>query len=95
MRNTQLGRVWIAGADGRVAREFVKLLDTRETELFLTDREARDVSDADGVNMFAEMNRPDVIINCAGITDVQLCETEPELAYRVNALGARNLAVAA
>ena len=95
MRNTQLGRVWIAGADGRVAREFVKLLDTRETELFLTDREDRDVSDADSVNMFAEMNRPDVIINCAGITDVQLCETEPELAYRVNALGARNLAVAA
>lgn len=93
--NTQLGRVWIAGAGGRVAREFVKLLDTREVELFLTDQEDRDVTDAEGVNLFAEMNRPDVIINCAGITDVALCEQEPELAFRVNALGARNLAVAA
>ena len=41
------------------------------------------------------MNRPDVIINCAGIVDLNLCEKEPELAYRVNALGARNLSLVA
>ena len=44
---------------------------------------------------FAELNRPDAIINCAGITDVTLCEENPELAYKVNALGARNLSIAA
>ena len=41
------------------------------------------------------MNRPDVIINCTGVTDTKLCEEEPELAYRVNALGARNLSIVA
>ena len=41
------------------------------------------------------INRPDVIINCAAVTDTDLCEKEPELAYRVNALGARNLSIVA
>lgn len=44
---------------------------------------------------FGEINRPDVIINCAGVVDVELCEANPELAYRVNALGARNLSIVA
>ena len=44
---------------------------------------------------FGEINRPDVIINCAAVTDTDLCEKEPELAYRVNALGARNLSIVA
>ena len=41
------------------------------------------------------VNRPDVIINCAGITDTEECEKNPEHAYRVNALGARNLSIVA
>ena len=38
---------------------------------------------------------PDVIINCTGITDTDECEANPEHAYRVNALGARNLSIVA
>jgi dTDP-4-dehydrorhamnose reductase len=33
-----------------------------------------------------------VIINCAGLTDLSACESNPDQAYLVNALGARNLA---
>jgi dTDP-4-dehydrorhamnose reductase len=39
--------------------------------------------------------RPDVIINAAAITDVDGCERDPDTAYDVNALGARNVALAA
>jgi dTDP-4-dehydrorhamnose reductase len=39
--------------------------------------------------------RPDVVIHAAAHTNVDECETKRELAYRVNALGTRNLAVAA
>ena len=41
------------------------------------------------------MNRPDIIINCAGMTDVEKCENNKEEAFRVNAIGARNLSIIA
>lgn len=90
-----LGKIWIAGSKGRVAREFIRLLEEQEgNKLLLTDSDL-DVSRMDDVKTFAQMNRPDIIINCAGITDVELCEKNQELAYRVNTLGARNLAICA
>lgn len=91
----KLGKIWIMGSRGRVAREFVKLLEDSGVELLLTDVEDLDVTDSKEVRLYADMNRPDVIINCAGLTDVELCEKEPKQAYKVNALGARNLASAA
>ena len=39
--------------------------------------------------------KPDLIINCAAYTNVDACEENIDLAYKVNAIGARNLAVAA
>src|SRR5690606_34002164 len=39
--------------------------------------------------------RPDVVINCAGYTDVDRAEAEEKEAFRVNALGARDLSAAA
>jgi dTDP-4-dehydrorhamnose reductase len=38
---------------------------------------------------------PDLIINLAAITDLELCEREPENAWLTNALGAENLALIA
>ena len=38
---------------------------------------------------------PDVVIHTAALTDVDGCERDPELAYRVNVIGTRNVAVAA
>lgn len=41
------------------------------------------------------MNRPDIIINCAGLTNIEECENDIFKAYKVNALGARNLSIIA
>ena len=54
-----------------------------------------DITNTEEVLNFGIVNRPDVIINCCGVTDTDLCEKEPEHAYRVNALGARNLSIVA
>ncbi|MBA2441372.1 MAG: dTDP-4-dehydrorhamnose reductase, partial [Rubrobacter sp.] len=52
-----------------------------------------DIADARAVEDALEEHAPDLVINAAAYTDVDGCETETETAYRVNALGARNLAV--
>ena len=72
-----------------------EVLDPLEIEVLNTDKDELDITDTEEVLNFGIVNRPDVIINCTGVTDTKLCEEEPELAYRVNALGARNLSIVA
>lgn len=88
-------RIWIVGANGRVGTAIKQLLDTRQAQVLDTDIEDVDITNAEDVAVFADMNRPHFIINCAGMTDVEQCEREVENAFRINALGARNLSTAA
>ena len=88
-------KIWVSGASGQVGTAITDVADPLAFELLNTDVEELDITEIDEVLNFAELNRPDVIINCAGMTDVALCEKNPELAYKVNALGARNLSIAA
>ncbi len=88
-------KVWIVGAKGHVGSALAKLLDCRNYELFETDIDEVDVTDKESVASYMRITRPDVIINCAGVTDLKECEANPDRAYNVNALGARNLAIEA
>ncbi len=88
-------KLWIVGASGQIGSAINEVLDPLEMEVFNTDKEELDITDTDEVLNFGVINRPDVIINCAAVTDTDFCEKEPELAYRVNALGARNLSIVA
>lgn len=88
-------KIWICGANGRVGSRIARLLDRKPVELLLTDIDSIDITNSKDVMEYAGINRPHVIVNCAGLTDVTLCETEPERAFKVNALGPRNLSVAA
>ena len=53
------------------------------------------IEDLDSVLKKMADIRPDVIINCAAYTDVDGCEKDTHLAGRINAIGPRNLAIAA
>lgn len=88
-------KIWVAGANGRVGRQIVKLLERTDAEVLCTDIDSVDITSAAQVQEFAQMNHPHAIINCAGFTDVNACENNLEEAFKVNALGARNLSVAA
>lgn len=87
-------KVWITGAQGHVGSALTRLLDCTEYQILATDVEV-DITDLDKVNHYMNLQRPDVVINCAGITDVKTCEEDVDLAYKVNAIGARNVALAA
>lgn len=88
-------KVWIAGAQGQVGSAFAKMLDRTEVDVLMTDIEDVDITDKDAVELYADMNRPDIIINCAGTRGIDYCEQNKDMAYKVNALGARNLSVVA
>lgn len=86
--------IWITGANGRLGNELYKLIKDSSTEITATDTDI-DITEINPVIDYARMNHPDIIINCAAMTNPQECEDNRIEAYRVNALGARNLAVAA
>ena len=88
-------KVWITGSGGQIGAAINDVLDPLEIEVFNTDLNELDITQTDDVLHFGEINRPNVIINCAAVTDIALCQSNPELAYRVNALGARNLSIVA
>lgn len=46
---------------------------------------AFDIDDADALNEALRQVAPDIVFNCAGLTDLGRCERDPGLAYRVNA----------
>ena len=91
--NSEMKTIWIVGAKGRVGKALMRLLDERQYKLFETDIDDVDITDQESVNSYMRITRPDVVINCAGLTDVKRCEMYPDEAYHVNALGARNLAI--
>jgi len=86
-------RVLLTGSNGMLAKaikeEFIK------EEIICTDVEELDITNFEQVKKQIENINPDLIINCAAYTDVDKAEEQPDIAYKVNALGPKNLAIAA
>lgn len=87
-------RVLITGAGGQLGRDLVRVLSDTDT-VMPCDRAGLDVTDAEVVRRVFEREKPDAVIHAAAYTSVDRAEIEPDEAYRVNALGARNVAAAA
>ena len=90
-----MDKIWIVGANGQLGSAINDLLDTRQVKILNTDLEEVDITEAESVLKFGEMNRPDITINCAGLTSVTDCENNVEKAYKINAVGARNVSIVA
>lgn len=87
--------VWITGAGGRLGSTLVKLLNSERKYKVIATGHDVDVTDMKAVMQHADLYRPTAIINCASMSDAQYCEGHMVEAFKVNALGARNLASAA
>jgi dTDP-4-dehydrorhamnose reductase len=85
-------KILITGAKGLVGRALVEHCSAGGDEVFAYDHQTLDIADARAVETEITAHRPDAVINCAAWTDVDGCETNPEKAERVNALGPENLA---
>jgi dTDP-4-dehydrorhamnose reductase len=87
-------RLLVVGADGQLGSDVVRLLSPT-VDVTARVMDELDVTDRAVLRRAVEALHPDVVINCAAWTAVDRAETEPDAAYRVNVLGARNVAQAA
>lgn len=93
-------KILVTGCNGQLGRAIRQVYgDT--VEFILTDVVcgdgivSLDIMNLDQVLDFVMEKKPDVIINCAAATNVDGCEKDEDFAYKLNAIGPRNLAIAA
>lgn len=84
-------RALITGADGQLAFELQRAAP-EGLDVLALDRAELDITDAAAVQRVIAGFRPDVVINGAAYTAVDRAETEPDVAFAVNADGPRNIA---
>jgi dTDP-4-dehydrorhamnose reductase len=75
-------RVLVSGGSGQLAHAIG--LVWAEHDLFLPEESVLDLSRRDAIHSVVSEIRPDVLINCAAFTQVDRCETEPDLAQLIN-----------
>lgn len=86
----------ITGCNGQLGREMNRLYaGNTDIELINTDVDELDITSIDAVMKLVKEVNPYAIINCAAYTAVDACETNQDIAFKVNTIGPRNLAIAA
>ena len=100
-------RILITGCKGQLGTEIQKQLrlghseigsipeSLKHAEAVPIDLDTLDLSKLSEVKEYVRNVNPDLIINCAAFTNVDGCETNHDVAFQANALGPRNLAIAA
>ena len=88
-------RILLTGARGQLGVELNNQLRTIHTnyEMICTDYDTLDITNLVQVREVIKNNSPDIVINCAAHTAVDKCEEDIENAYKINAIGPKNLAI--
>lgn len=88
-------KVLVTGANGQLGRDVVLLLEKEGHSVLACDRDQMDITNQAQCNDVISSYHPEVVIHCAAYTAVDAAETDIDGAYKVNAVGTRNVAVAA
>jgi len=67
-----------------IGSELLSAVQSRNYEVYPLTRQDLDISDIDKFSQIMDASKANIVINCAGYTKVDLCESEAELAYQVN-----------
>lgn len=98
-------KILITGANGQLGRELnqfftghadgIEILNTAVMPIEEKNIVAMDITDVQQTRNVITDFMPDVIINCAAHTAVDICESDKENAYKINAIGPKNLSLVA
>ncbi|MBU3136239.1 dTDP-4-dehydrorhamnose reductase [Clostridium gasigenes] len=98
-------KILITGSKGQLGNEIKSIIKNGQAEIGVISEEiknsqvvALDIEDLDITNLeqvkeVIYRETPDVIINCAAATNVDGCESNQDLAFKINSIGPRNLAI--
>ncbi|QLY79144.1 dTDP-4-dehydrorhamnose reductase [Clostridium intestinale] len=98
-------KVLITGAKGQLGKQITNILrngqseigklpaEYENVEIIGVDVDVLDITDINAVRSYLTDVKPEIIINCAAYTNVDACESNEDLAFKINALGPRNLAI--
>jgi dTDP-4-dehydrorhamnose reductase len=83
----------ITGAKGQLGQSFTAIAKHwPQLQFTFVDSKQADITDGEKMAALLGKFKPDVVINCAAFTQVDLAEQQPELAYAVNAIAVKQLA---
>lgn len=96
-------RILITGSNGFLGENLVRFFLSRKDEVWGTDLAEQavnprieylscDLADPAAVQRLIERFKPQVVINTIALVDVEQCEQDPELAYKVNVKTAEQVA---
>ena len=98
-------KILITGSNGQLGNELQKIVATgraeigsvseqiKNSEVFALDVDKLDITKLEQFKTVLKEINPDVVINCAAATNVDGCEANKDLALKINAIGAKNLAI--
>ncbi|WLF70047.1 dTDP-4-dehydrorhamnose reductase [Clostridium septicum] len=98
-------KILLVGAKGQLGQQIIKIIKEKKSELgslpkdiinaelVCMDIDDLDITNIDQVKSILNKEKPNIIINSAAFTNVDGCESNYDLAFKVNALGGRNLAI--
>lgn len=98
-------KILITGSKGQLGNELQNIIKIGEAEIGLVseaikntqvialDIDELDITNLEEVREIIHSESPNVVINCAAATNVDGCETNKELAFKINSIGPRNLAI--
>ncbi|MGH2758729.1 MAG: dTDP-4-dehydrorhamnose reductase [Actinomycetota bacterium] len=90
-----MGVALVTGAAGLLGRTMARTLADAGEKVHAFGRDQLDITDHDAVVEAMHAVRPDFVVHCAAMTDVDACEREPDGAWAVNAEGPGYVASAA
>ena len=82
-------KLLVTGSEGQLAKSFLKLF-SNNYKIFYYNKKTLDISSCDQVIKILNEIQPEVILNCAAFTNVDLCEDKEDLAYELNANSIKN-----
>jgi len=102
-----IGKILITGARGQLGQEILHILESGKSQVGVisplygnavvvaADVGEFDITNRSAVDAFVGGEQPDMVINCAAMTNVDACEGDKQAAMSANSIGVRNLAMAA